>query len=116
MSFETLAGFIAPSRFVERPIDLLVLSACETAASDDQSALGLAGAAVRSGASSALGTLWPISDAETSTLISSFYEQLGAAGTTKAEALRRAQVAALHDPKRGHPFYWSAFLMVSSWL
>ena len=42
---ETLVGL---SRFRENPVELLILSACETAAGDDRAALGLAGVAGQS--------------------------------------------------------------------
>ena len=47
------------------PIELMVLSACQTAAGDNQAALGMAGIAVRSGARSTLATLWSVKDQST---------------------------------------------------
>lgn len=52
---DTLLRSRSPNR--ETPIELLILSACETATGDKQAALGLAGMAVRSGARSTLATL-----------------------------------------------------------
>ena len=48
-----------------QPIELLVLSACETAEGDLRATLGLAGMAVRSGARSTLATLWSVNDNST---------------------------------------------------
>ena len=56
------AAVVAPRKYTEAPLELLVLSACETASGDEQAALGLAGVAMRSGARSAVGSLWPIPD------------------------------------------------------
>lgn len=98
------------------PIELLVLSACQTAAGDNRAALGLAGVAVRSGARSTLATLWSVRDLSTATLIAEFYRQLTQPNMTKAEALRRAQLSLLKTPKYDHPFYWSPFVLVGNWL
>lgn len=99
-------------------LELLVLSACETAQGDDRSALGLAGVAVRSGARSTVATLWRIDDEASATLISQFYEQLVQAsktGISKAEALRRAQLAILKNPKYSSPYYWAAYVLLGNW-
>jgi CHAT domain-containing protein len=97
------------------PVELLTLSACETAAGDDRSALGLAGLAVKVGARSALASLWPISDASTVPLVTTFYRNLAQPGVNRAEALRRAQLKVLAEPRFRHPFYWAAFLMIGNW-
>jgi CHAT domain-containing protein len=100
-----------------RPIELLVLSACQTAVGDRQAALGLAGVAVRAGARSTLATLWQVSDEATALLMSRFYSELANNTVTKAEALRRAQLSILEiDRFRRHPFYWAAYVMVGNWL
>jgi CHAT domain-containing protein len=98
-------------------VELLVLSACETAVGDQQAALGLAGTAVRSGARSTLGSLWQVSDEATALLISEFYKILANGQVTKAEALRQAQLTILKDPRfREHPFFWAPYIMVGNWL
>ena len=100
-----------------RPIDLLVLSACETAMGDRHAALGLAGVATRAGARSTLATLWQVNDSATSVLMEQFYSNLKVEGITKAEALREAQLSILQDEsgELEHPFYWAAFVMVGNW-
>ncbi|PPT09291.1 hypothetical protein CKA32_006074 [Geitlerinema sp. FC II] len=97
------------------PLELLVLSACQTAAGDDRSALGIAGVAVRAGAKSALASLWFINDSATVPLVEEFYRQLGTPGTTKAEALRQAQLKAIDSLENNHPGVWSPFLLIGSW-
>lgn len=110
------------------PIELLVLSACQTAAGDKRAGLGLAGVAVRSGARSTVATLWAVNDQSTATLMSEFYRNLVGTGepgaiadptqsrVSKAEALRRSQLALLKEPKYAHPFYWAPFVLVGNWL
>lgn len=99
-----------------RPLELLVLSACETAIGDERAVLGLAGVAVQAGARSAIASLWKVHDEATMQLFGHFYRELGRPGVSRAEALRRAQRALLAEPRFRHPIYWSAFLLVNGWL
>ncbi len=100
----------------EGAIELLVLSACRTAAGDDRAALGLAGVAVRAGAKSTVASLWYISDEATSVLMTQFYTELSKKTETKAESLRRAQEAVLQNDRFSHPYFWAAFVLVGNWL
>ncbi len=99
-----------------KALELLVLSACETAAGDRRAALGLAGVAVRSGARSTVASLWNVNDESGSLLLSHFYQELINTKVTKAEALRRAQLALLKDSTWRHPAYWGAYVLVGNWL
>ncbi len=100
-----------------QPIELLVMSACQTAAGDKRAALGIAGVAVRSGARSTVATLWSVKDESTVVLMDEFYQQLAKASPsmTKAEALRQAQISLVHSSDFNHPFYWSPFVLVGNW-
>ena len=97
-------------------IELLVLSACQTAEGDKRAALGLAGFAVRAGARSTIGSLWSVSDEATAVLMSRFYQELANPTVQKSEALRRAQQALLSDPNYQHPFFWAPYILVGNWL
>ena len=98
-------------------IELLVLSACETAVGDNRAALGLAGMAVRAGARSTLASLWQIDDAATAIFIGEFYQELANAKVSKAEALRRAQLTMLRQyPNYSRPGYWAAYVLIGNWL
>ncbi|MBE9011182.1 CHAT domain-containing protein [Pseudanabaenaceae cyanobacterium LEGE 13415] len=103
------------SRDASRAIDLLVLSACDTASGDDRAVLGLAGLAVRSGARSTLATLWPVKDKAAALLMTQFYEELRKPDRTKAEALRQAQLKLIRETDFRDPFFWSGFVMVGNW-
>ena len=98
------------------PIELLVLSACQTAQGDNRAALGLAGVAVRSGARSTLASLWTVSDESTANFMVQFYQELLKPGATKAEAVRLAQIHLLQQPEFSHPYYWAPFILVGNWL
>jgi CHAT domain-containing protein len=115
LSLEDLHALVATARYGE-PMELLTLSACETAAGDDRAALGLSGSAIRAGARSALGTLWTVSDAASELLVTEFYRQLDDPTISKAEALRRAQQRVRQDERFQHPFYWAPYLLISNWL
>ncbi|OCQ99635.1 hemagglutination activity domain protein [Oscillatoriales cyanobacterium USR001] len=125
-------------------LELLVLSACETAFGSEDAELGFAGLAVQSGVKSVLASLWQVDDAGTLGLMSEFYRQLNLQGSTvKAEALRQAQIAMIEGDLRvekgqlrsisrggdavslpqaneeakvnlSHPYYWASFTMVGS--
>ncbi|SBT03097.1 conserved exported hypothetical protein [Candidatus Accumulibacter aalborgensis] len=97
------------------PIELLTLSACETAEGDDRSPLGIAGAAIKAKARSVLGSLWPVSDEAAQLVMERFYQGIVRDGLSKAEALRRAQVVLIADPNLNHPFYWAPFILVGNW-
>lgn len=97
-----------------RNIELLVLSACQTAEGDNRAVLGLAGVAVRAGARSTLATLWPVDDPFTTSFMTQFYQELAKPNVTKAEALQRAQVSLLAKEKR--PYFWAPYTLVGNWL
>jgi CHAT domain-containing protein len=97
-------------------VELLTLSACETAVGDDTAALGLASVAIKAGARSALASLWSISDQASSELVSTFYSRLQDPALSKAQALQQAQVAFLDDLRYRHPGYWAPFLLIGNWL
>jgi CHAT domain-containing protein len=81
-------------------VELLVLSACETAKGDNRAPLGLAGIAVQAGARSTMSTLWQVSDRSTAELMEQFYKELTNPEVTKAEALDQAQLALFKQTKR----------------
>ena len=116
LTMDQLNQAIGLLRFREAPIELLTLSACETAVGDDRAALGLAGIAIRAGARGALATLWYINDHVSSELVAEFYRQLKDPSISRATALQRAQLKLLDDPWYQHPGYWSPFLLINNWL
>ncbi|MGB0562548.1 MAG: CHAT domain-containing protein [Spirulinaceae cyanobacterium] len=121
-------------------VELLVLSACETAIGDQGAELGFAGLAIQSGVKSALASLWYVSDTGTMGLMSEFYRAIAQA-PIKAEALRQAQLAMLRGDifitegqlhtsteiltlpasladappiDLTHPYHWAAYSLIGS--
>lgn len=111
-----LSSLVSSKESQKSAVELLVLSACETAAGDRRAALGLAGVAVRAGARSTLASLWSVDDESSAVLMSEFYGKLSQKKLSKAEALRQAQLALLKNPKYMVPYYWSSFVLLGNWL
>lgn len=112
---ELIRSVDAPNRDA---IELLTLTACETAIGDNRSTLGLAGVAIRAGVRSAIATLWSVSDESSAQLISQFYNNLKDPALTKAQAMQKAQIAMIEsdDFADFHPYKWAAFTLIGNWL
>lgn len=94
--------------------ELVVLSACQTARGRvfrGEGVRGLTSAFLCAGASSVLVSLWNVDDRSTEKLMDAFYRHL-AQGTTKADALRRAQAELRVRKAYAHPFYWAPFVVI----
>jgi CHAT domain-containing protein len=116
-NFDQLLGI--GDRINTRAIELLALSACETATGDKRATLGLAGIAVRAGANSTLATLWQVKDESTAAIAIEFYKVLKDRKLTKAQALRQAQLYLMEQhPNTNYklPYYWAPFVLVGNWL
>ncbi|ALG68034.1 CHAT domain-containing protein [Beggiatoa leptomitoformis] len=119
LNLSQLNDLMTLARVNNTPIELLTLSACETAMGDDRAALGLAGVALKAGVKSALASLWKVDDEATPLVLIEFYTQLQPPHITKAKALQLAQKRMITDKKYRyyhHPYYWAAFLLIGGWL
>jgi CHAT domain-containing protein/lipopolysaccharide biosynthesis regulator YciM len=117
LTVNQLASLLETSdRRKSTPIELLVLSACETIAGDRRAALGLAGVAVKAGARSTLATLWQINDESTAIFMEAFYHELVQKGVSKAEALSNAQRHLFKNANFRHPYYWAPYVLLGNWL
>jgi CHAT domain-containing protein len=100
-----------------RPMDspLVLLSACETAASErlpSDQITGFATTFLENGVDGVVVTRWAIDDELTVPLIRDFYAALGE-GASPARALGRAQRAAFEGGgRRAHPSFWGAFQFI----
>ncbi|MDZ8263508.1 CHAT domain-containing protein [Nostoc sp. ChiQUE01b] len=97
-------------------IELLILSACQTATGDEQAALGIAGVAFQAGARSTIASLWNLDDESTAVLMSKFYQELANKNLTKAEVLRHAQLSLLQNSKYKRPMFWAPYVLLGNWL
>jgi CHAT domain-containing protein len=120
-------------------IDLVTLSACNTASSKDSNGGevdSLAGLIQLKNGKSVLATLWEVEDESTAVLMSNFYRlRKENPNLTKAEAMQSAQKLLLYggatpnpaaksatskfpfDKSRplAHPVYWSPFVLIGNW-
>ncbi|MBE9216485.1 CHAT domain-containing protein [Plectonema cf. radiosum LEGE 06105] len=95
-------------------IQLLVLSACQTADGDKRATLGLSGIAIRAGARSTLATLWAVEDKSTAEFMSQFYQELLNNKFNKVKALQQAQIKLLKNTEL--PMIWSPYVLIGNWL
>ncbi|MDZ8184924.1 MAG: CHAT domain-containing protein [Nostoc sp. ChiSLP02] len=118
LTLNDLYELINSTRGKNQPIELLTLTACETAVGSDRQTLGLAGIAIQAGSQSAIASLWKVDDAATARLIAKFYQSWHS-GMTKAKALQAAQIAWLQghqEQLESHPGYWAPFILIGNWL
>jgi CHAT domain-containing protein len=115
ITIDQLQSLLSVDQLNKRPLDLLILSACETAEGDDRAPLGISGAALKAKARSAMGSLWPVSDLAASQLMQGVYQNYVNQGMSKAQSLRQAQLELMQQPAYLHPNYWAAFILVGDW-
>ncbi len=118
LTMNELYQVISNTRQKDTPIELLTLTACETAVGSDREALGLAGISLQAGAQSAIASLWKVDDAATVQLIVTFYQRWQG-GLSKAKALQAAQIAWIEAHQQelySHPGYWAPFILIGNWL
>ena len=99
-------------------VDLVTLSACETAVGNKEPDGGevttLAHAFSSAGATTVLASLWSVGDESTKEFMVEFYRQL-ASGASKAAALQSAEIKLLKNPKFSRPLYWAPFVLMGDW-
>jgi CHAT domain-containing protein len=100
------------------PVDLVVLSACETGLGKEISGEGLVGLTrgfMYAGASRVVASLWKVSDAGTATLMAGFYTAMEKDHLPPAAALRAAQIQLWKQKRWNSPYYWAAFQIQGEW-
>jgi CHAT domain-containing protein len=115
LTMNGLQAILKSDKFARAPVELLSLSACETAEGNERAPLGMSGAAIKARAKSVLGTLWPLEDNAAQQVMTRFYGGLANGGLGKAEALRQAQLELIRDPNAAHPFFWGSFILIGNW-
>ncbi len=116
LTLNGLQALLQSDRFQKNPIELMTLSACETAEGNDRSPLGIAGASIKAHAKSVIGTLWPVDDTAARKVMEKFYSGITTGKLTKAEALRQAQIELIHVDEFSHPSFWAPFDLIGNWL
>lgn len=142
----TLDQLRKQKRFRFRGVELITLSACETArggGAEGEEIESFGALAQTNGASAVMSTLWQIPDNSTTQLMTEFYDNLMSRHLDKAHALREAQLAMIRGgepqtvalqtnrsmtvvedsgnapqnlPPTFHPYYWAAFILMGNWM
>ncbi len=99
-------------------MELVTLSACETAVGADRPGLewesmAKAFSLAMEGPPSIVATLWPVYDPSTKDFMVSFYDALK--NNSKTEALRKAQIEFIRSSHYSHPFFWAPFILIGEW-
>lgn len=120
---ESEDGFLEAREIMKLDLqaELAVLSACQTARGQVGSGEGLIGmswALFMAGTSTTVASQWKVDSASTARMMIDFHRNLraekGPSQASAAEALRRAAIKLMADPKYRHPFFWSGFVVVGN--
>ncbi len=113
---QTQNGFVGLQDIygLRAPVDLVVLSACQTALGKEVRGEGLIGITrgfMYAGASSVMASLWKVNDEATAELMRYSYSNMLQKGMTPAAALRAAQNSLRQRPEWQSPYYWAGFTL-----
>jgi CHAT domain-containing protein/Tfp pilus assembly protein PilF len=100
------------------PVELVVLSGCDTGLGeeiDGEGLIGLTRGFMYAGASRVMASLWSVNDVGTSELMARFYKAMEKDGMRPAAALRTAQIQMSKQRRWRSPFYWAAFQIQGEW-
>jgi len=111
---QPLTGFVGLADIynLNAPLDLVVLSACQTSLGQNQRGEGLIGLTrgfMYAGAASVVASLWEVDDEVTAELMKHFYTYMLRDGMTPPAALRAAQNTIRSQPKWQAPYFWAGF-------
>ncbi len=104
---------------LDLPVDLVVLSACNSGLGKNVRGEGLVGIVrgfMYAGAERVVASLWKVDDEATGELMKVFYRSILKQGATPAAALRKAQVTMWRQKRWQSPFYWAAFVLQGEWM
>lgn len=99
--------------FSYNPIQLLILSACDTALGNTRATLGMSGIALRAGVNNVLASLWLLQDRQVVSLISEFYRHWITENDSLAESLQQAQISFINN-RNSHPAFWSTIILMTN--
>jgi CHAT domain-containing protein len=100
------------------PVELVVLSACNTALGRPVRGEGLVGVVrgfMYAGARRVLASLWKVDDEATGEMMGRFYREMLQRHHSPAAALREAQLSMWQQNRWRPPYYWAAFVLQGEW-
>ena len=104
---------------LELPVELVVLSACNSALGKQVRGEGLVGLVrgfMYAGSKRVVASLWKVEDAATAELMTRFYQKMLVEDQVPAAALRQAQIAMWRETQWKSPFFWAAFVLQGEWM
>lgn len=103
---------------LDLPVDMIVLSACQTAVGKQVKGEGLIGLTrgfMHAGAARVVASLWNVDDEATAELMKRFYNYLLEKKMPTAAALRQAQLDLMKIPGKNQPYHWAGFVLQGEW-
>ena len=103
---------------LDLPVEMVVLSGCETALGKEvksEGLLGLTRGFMYAGAARVVASLWKVNDSATADLMGRFYRAMEKDHLPAAAALRKAQLEMRSDPRWSAPYYWAGFELQGEW-
>jgi CHAT domain-containing protein len=100
------------------PVDLVVLSACNSGLGKEVRGEGLVGIVrgfMYAGAARVVASLWKVEDEATAELMKRFYRHMFQGGEPASAALRAAQIEMLQQKRWRYPYFWAAFILQGEW-
>jgi CHAT domain-containing protein/Tfp pilus assembly protein PilF len=100
------------------PVDMVVLSGCQTALGEEISGEGLIGLTrgfMYAGARRVVASLWSVDDLAASELMTRFYGAMERGQMRPAAALRTAQREMYRQQRWHSPYYWASFELQGEW-
>jgi len=100
------------------PVDMVVLSACQTGLGKQvrgEGLIGLTRGFMYAGAARVVASLWKVDDEATAELMKVFYQRMLKDGMSPPAALREAQMSLRRQRRWSAPYYWAGFVLQGEW-
>jgi CHAT domain-containing protein len=100
------------------PVDMVVLSACQTGLGKQvrgEGLIGLTRGFMYAGAARVVASLWKVDDEATAELMKLFYRHMLRDGMSPPAALRQAQTSLRRQRRWSAPYYWAGFVLQGEW-
>jgi len=116
LTMDRLEGLVNTMARRGNKVEIMALSACQTAVGDERAAFGLAGIALKAGVRSTVASLWSVDDEAACIAFTEFFRQIKQPGISKAVAFQNVQKKLIGHDKYNHPAYWAPFLLIGNWM
>lgn len=115
LTMNDLETLISRIMYRGNTVDLLTLSACQTALGDAQAAFGIAGITLKAGVKTAVASLWSVDDRAACYVFTEFYRQIKQTEHTKAVIMQNICKMMIDHNDYYRPVFWAPFLVIGDW-